>query len=188
MPDHEYPGVHVDEAAGGRPIEGVATDEGQVPAWADPPWFLRLALIGGAMLVSLGILLAIVYGALVAELILMPGGLETLAALFISAMGLWILRTSVERRRRKAGRPQLRITRLIMAIGVVRIAALIAALFGTIALFASLAIGPPATPLLFAIGTNLLFGYIWALFAMRTLSEILLLTAGRFDPRSSLRA
>lgn len=178
MPDYEYPGVHVDEAGGGRPIDGLPTDD-DLPAWAEAPWFLRIALIGGLILACLGIVLA-VQGAVIVELILLRPALTWFLALIVPII-LWIMRAWVERRRRKAGRPPLRITKLIMGIAVINVAELIAAHVGIIALVASLATGPPLSSLLFAVGTNLLLGGTLILFAMRALRDILLLAQASRD-------
>ena len=146
-------------------------------------------MIGGAILACLGVVVTIVRGAVIAELILMPGGLAAFVALLVSALALSIFRAWVEWRRRKAGRPRLRITNPIFGITVVSIAALVAGGVGIIALVATLATAPSVTSLLFAVGTNLLFGYIWIMLSMRTLRDVLLLVQVGRDrsPSSSSR-
>ena len=179
MPEYEHPGVHVEEVAGGGPIEGVPTDGEQVPAWVEGPWFFRSALIGSAIFACLGILAAIVRGNVVVELILTPAGLVAFVALLVSAIVLSMVRAWVEWRRRKAGRPQLPLTDLMFRITVVSIAAVIAGNVGTIALVASLVTGQTSLPL--AVGTNLLLGSMGILLSTRSLRDVLLLIEASRD-------
>lgn len=183
MPEFEHPGVYVEEVGGKpKPIEGVPTSAGDALTWADGPHFFHGIAIGGAVLAGLGICLAMIRGNVIIDLIRTPAGVAGLGAVFVSAAVLAGLRALVEWRRRKAGRPPLRIGRLAFGVAVFQLVTLVALGICLLALVVSLLVAPAFTPVLLAVGLNVLVGYTWAWLAGAALRDLLLLVQAGNDP------
>lgn len=175
VPEYEHPGVYVEERASPTPIDGVPTDDGDALTAADRATWIYRVMIGGLVLTGLGFGLAVIRGNLILAIIRMPGGIELLGAIFVSAFVLAIVRPLVERRRRMAGRPELRVGKFVLGIVSFKFAALVAANLGLVALAASLLAGSALAPLLVAAGSNLLVGYVFVSLMAGALRDLLLL-------------
>jgi hypothetical protein len=183
VPEFEFPGVFVEETGRNpKPIEGVPTNAFDGLSKGDWARWLYGIAVGGAALGILGLWLTITREQAILRLFLAPAGVAGIGAIVVAAFVLGISRSMVEWRRRKAGRPPLRLGWVQFGVVAFQLAHLVAVGICLAALLGSLLVARAYTLDLVAAAINVLIGgtFVWmAGVARRDL--LLILQAARTD-------
>jgi hypothetical protein len=181
--EFEFPGVLVEETEGNpKPIDGVPTHIFDTLSKADWARWLYGIAVGGAALAGLAIWLTMIRENVIIRPFLTPVGIAGVGAIFVSAFALSILTSLVEWRRRKAGRPPLRLGWMQFGIVVFKLVALVAVGICLAAVLASLLVARAYTLDLLAAAINVLVSCTLVWLAGEALRDLLLLLqAARAD-------